>query len=182
MEAEAQRAAWRNASARYREGHTDAIRAAAQCRRQANVEVARERERAAAKKYRAKRAAYMRVWRQRNLQKVRGWNRRYREQNPRLVKNGQMRAMFGITLDQYEAMHSEQGGVCACCGLPESAIHNKTRAPKRLSVDHDHATGEVRGLLCGRCNTALGLLDDDPSKIRALIAYLSRPRLITKAA
>jgi hypothetical protein len=54
---------------------------------------------------------------------------------------------LGVTTEQYEAMLRAQGGGCAICGNPP-----KTR---RLDVDHDHKTGQVRGLLCHRCNRAL---------------------------
>ena len=52
-----------------------------------------------------------------------------------------------VTDDEYEGMLAEQGGVCAICGNPPKV--------KRLHVDHDHATGVIRGLLCHRCNRAL---------------------------
>ena len=52
-------------------------------------------------------------------------------------------------------MVEKQNGVCAICGNPETATSHGTI--RRLSVDHDHETGEVRGLLCSKCNFALGL-------------------------
>lgn len=73
---------------------------------------------------------------------------------------------YGLTVAEYERMLAEQSGVCAVCKGPE------TRAGFVLGVDHDHATGEVRGLLCTKCNTALGLLDDDPERIRLLSEYI----------
>ena len=74
---------------------------------------------------------------------------------------------YGITWQQYESLYRQQGGVCAICqGVPLSP-------GKRLGVDHDHSTGKVRGLLCGLCNTALGGFREDPSLLRAAIAYLS---------
>lgn len=51
--------------------------------------------------------------------------------------------------------------VCACCGATE-----------RLVLDHCHKTGKVRGVLCRACNLALGYVDDDPARLRALIDYL----------
>ena len=59
----------------------------------------------------------------------------------------QRAAQLGVTSADYDRMLAAQGGVCAICGSPP-----KTR---RLHVDHDHATGKVRGLLCHRCNRAL---------------------------
>lgn len=59
---------------------------------------------------------------------------------------------FGLTPAGFERLAQRQGRVCAICGEPE-------RPPRRLAVDHDHATGRVRGLLCGRCNRALYLVE-----------------------
>ena len=64
---------------------------------------------------------------------------------------------YGITPEQYAQMLLDQGGVCAICGLPETRIlHGQVC---QLCVDHDHETGEVRGLLCFMCNTTLGKLE-----------------------
>jgi hypothetical protein len=66
----------------------------------------------------------------------------------------------GTTVDWYLAQEKKQGGVCALCGRPESHPHSKGSDQIRsLAVDHDHATGKVRGLLCFRCNTALYQLE-----------------------
>jgi hypothetical protein len=66
-------------------------------------------------------------------------------------------------------MFEQQGGVCAACGLPENRMNARLKG--RLHVDHDHVTGQVRGLLCANCNAALGLLRDEPQRIEALLAY-----------
>lgn len=70
---------------------------------------------------------------------------------------------YGLTLDEYEAMVEDQGGKCAICGV----------TPKtRLCVDHCHATGIVRGLLCRSCNTAIGLLREDTKVMGKAIQYV----------
>lgn len=67
-------------------------------------------------------------------------------------RDSRLRARYGITADEYDAMLDKQGGVCAICGSPP-------RGQKRLHVDHDHETGVVRGLLCHVCNVWLGILE-----------------------
>lgn len=74
---------------------------------------------------------------------------------------------YQITLEEYEDRLIAQGYKCAICGK----AHNP--APKRkLHVDHCHATGKVRGLLCARCNGFMGTIDQDRSVISALIDYI----------
>jgi hypothetical protein len=70
----------------------------------------------------------------------------------------------GITQEAYDAFFVAQGGVCAICGRPATQI--------RLLVDHNHNTGRVRGLLCYRCNTALGRLGDSVEGLERALAYL----------
>ena len=75
---------------------------------------------------------------------------------------------FGITLEQYDEMLATQGGVCAVCKQPEAVAREQA-----LAVDHDHQPGgRVRGLLCNRCNRALGFFRDDPALLRAAADYL----------
>lgn len=86
---------------------------------------------------------------------------RYRRSNLKSVL-----AKHDLTHEQYEKLLADQDGLCAVC----------RRGPKgktRLSIDHCHRTGKVRGLLCDACNTALGMLDDDVTRIRMLSSYLT---------
>jgi hypothetical protein len=77
-------------------------------------------------------------------------------------KNKSLLAKFNITLDQYEEISALQGHVCAICKKPETLINPRSGKTRRLSVDHDHATGKIRGLLCDKCNRGLGQFDDNP--------------------
>jgi hypothetical protein len=73
---------------------------------------------------------------------------------------------FDLTLDQYDILFRAQDGKCAICDAPQEQL---TCA---LAVDHDHATGEIRGLLCGPCNKGLGLFRDNPAYLLSAIQYL----------
>lgn len=105
---------------------------------------------------RAKRREYMRQWRAAD---------RNRE---RIYK---MRSRYGIDADEYQRIHDAQGGVCAICGNAETSRHS-SGAVKSLAIDHCHESGDVRGLLCHRCNRVLGLLGDDPDLIRVAAEYV----------
>lgn len=74
-------------------------------------------------------------------------------------------ARYGITPTEFAARYKKQGGCCGIC--------QQTPGIKGLAVDHCHETGHVRGLLCGRCNTAIGLMRDDPDILRSAIEYLT---------
>jgi len=81
-----------------------------------------------------------------------------------------LRKHFGIGADEYQSMLDHQGGRCAnvgCSGIP---VKKKTS----LCVDHNHATGAVRGLLCHNCNLALGHVDDNIDSLYGLIDYLNK--------
>lgn len=73
---------------------------------------------------------------------------------------------YSMRSADYELMLRDQNGGCAICG-------SKPPKGKRLDIDHDHDSGEVRGLLCGPCNRSLGLLKDDPSVIRRAADYVA---------
>lgn len=78
-------------------------------------------------------------------------------------------ATYGITTEEYEAILKAQGGKCAIC-------QRATGASKKLSVDHDHKTGEVRGLLCTPCNRdVLGHLRDSVVALLRAVRYLLHP-------
>lgn len=73
----------------------------------------------------------------------------------------------GLSPEDYDLLLVAQGGVCAVCGIAPQG--------RRLAVDHDHDTGEVRGLLCNGCNRAIGWTNDDPGVLRRAAGYLECP-------
>jgi hypothetical protein len=76
--------------------------------------------------------------------------------------------LYGMT-HEYDLLFAQQKGLCAVCGNPE--LRTFKGKPMRLSVDHDHVTGRIRALLCSECNTAFGLLHEDPERIIKLLHY-----------
>lgn len=90
-----------------------------------------------------------------------------------------LRRLYGITEEQYEEMLTEQGGCCALCGKPPKP--GGKRNAGRLHVDHDHATGRVRRLLCNNCNHGLGTFFDDPDLMRRAADYIERFRQVAVA-
>lgn len=83
---------------------------------------------------------------------------------------------YGITKRDYDTMLVQQQGVCAICG-GEGFLMNTERHKVKLVVDHNHTTGEVRGLLCHNCNRAIGLLQENTQHLEAAIHYLKAQRL-----
>jgi hypothetical protein len=75
-------------------------------------------------------------------------------------------AQFGLTPEEYSILLENQGNGCAICGASAGW------QGKRLAVDHNHTSGAVRGLLCDRCNTVLGKMEDSPELLRKAATYL----------
>lgn len=107
--------------------------------------------------------------RRENPAKIKEWNNAYREKlkkDPdaysRLIKQQNLRNKYKISYDEYQNMKTNQGGLCAIggCGRPSK------------DVDHCHETHVVRGLLCGPCNRAIGLLDENIDRLHGIIRYL----------
>ena len=94
-----------------------------------------------------------------------------RKRKPVLVRHENwawmLRREYGMSVADYEALLSVQGGRCAICNCPP-------RANCKLNVDHDHQTGKVRGLLCGHCNSGVGYFRDNPELLNASIQYLRK--------
>jgi hypothetical protein len=78
------------------------------------------------------------------------------------------RYVYGLTAEQHDELLKQQDAVCAICRTPAAE-------GRVLVVDHNHASGEIRGLLCSDCNTALGQFLDSPALLRAAVVYLGRP-------
>jgi len=92
--------------------------------------------------------------------------------DPSYSRASELKKKFGMGLGDYGEMFRAQNGVCAICEKEEWVAHKKTGRVFSLGVDHDHATGAVRGLLCVNCNKILGHAHDDIDKLRAAIRYL----------
>jgi hypothetical protein len=75
---------------------------------------------------------------------------------------------YKVTPAMFEEMFSKQGGKCEICGI------HQADCVKSFHVDHDHATGVVRGLLCGRCNLLLGNVNDNQETLQSAINYLRK--------
>lgn len=96
---------------------------------------------------------------------VKAWKRANPEKRAKYRRSNNLKRKFGISVEEYDRRFKEQGGGCAVCGRTDK---------RRLAVDHDHKTERVRGLLCVRCNIALGNVQDDTEVLRLLIEYLER--------
>ena len=96
------------------------------------------------------------------------YQRMYRKRRPEVGREAQrrwrMKSIYGTTVEDYDAMFEQQGGVCGICHHPQES--------KKLAVDHCHETGKVRGLLCENCNTGLGKFKDDPALLDAAKEWL----------
>lgn len=93
------------------------------------------------------------------------------EYGERSKRNSQLKKKFKITLFDYESLLEKQDNICAICRQPEDR-RSRYGGICRLSVDHDHMTGEVRGLLCHRCNMALGYVRENPGIALNLAKYI----------
>ena len=96
--------------------------------------------------------------------KLRG---RYKVQPLSEQRTQRLKRLYGLTDAQYESILAEQDGRCACCG----------RVPDlEPRVDHDHKTGDVRGILCHKCNVGIGLLGDTEDRVQLAVDYLAGKR------
>ena len=105
------------------------------------------------------RSAYQKQRREKNYEAV-------RQTEINNHKKNRLRNNYGITNEDYELMLSQQNNSCAICGK------HKDSFKIALAVDHDHATGNVRGLLCSKCNVGLGHFNDEVGLLEKAILYL----------
>lgn len=78
-----------------------------------------------------------------------------------------LQRVYKLTIEDYINMVNEQSNLCAICGKPE-------KDNKVLSIDHNHETGEIRGLLCNSCNTGIGHLKEKIEILEKAITYLNK--------
>lgn len=126
----------------------------------------------------AVRNAKARSWKQINPEKARAWNKANKEKmnaygrkfyyaNLEKDTNKKLITRYGISIEEYNEMFLSQDGKCKICGLHQASMG------RRLSIDHDHDTGAVRGLLCANCNGGLGNFKDKEEVLRIAADYLA---------
>ena len=133
------------------------------------------------KKHQTKKLAYSRAYyrahKARCNENARRWNEKNPEKRKKIARDSYHRRKeqyvayrrhyrTGCDLETYNQRWAEQNGLCAICGSPPFRKH--------LDADHDHLTGKIRGLLCNRCNTALGNFQEEASILQKAIEYLER--------
>lgn len=102
--------------------------------------------------------------RKENAEEGRIYQKEYRDNNVERLRDYRLRKLYGVTLDRFTEMLKQQNHKCLICGTGLN-----TSSP----MDHCHATGKVRGILCTHCNTGLGKFRDNPEFLQAAIAYLN---------
>ncbi len=100
-----------------------------------------------------------------HIRKTREWQLSHPEKRKEIQERYRQKK-YGISDEDLNRLTQKQNGVCVICN--QQQIRGK-----KLDIDHDHKTGRVRGLLCRKCNTALGSFKDSPEVLRSAIAYLS---------
>jgi len=112
-----------------------------------------------------------RAWQKKNKDKVAIYHKKWRSLNQERAeetrRNYALRALYGLTAEQHRELLKAQNNVCAIC-------QRGPQPRKHFSVDHDHITGAVRGLLCGTCNLAIGYFRDSPEITLRAARYLTR--------
>ncbi len=107
-----------------------------------------------------------REWYAKNTERVRITGRAYRQKHKQKLQSFDRKRKYGVSDAEFKALLESQGGLCAIC--------RRGRGTREFSVDHDHSTGLVRGLLCDPCNHGLGSFRDDPAILASAISYLGR--------
>lgn len=113
-------------------------------------------------------AEYKRIYNETHKDRRIGEGKRYYHKHREEEGYRGLRNLYNITKEQYDEMFMKQNGCCAICG-----IHH-TLLTKKLYVDHNHDTGELRGLLCNKCNLGLGIFGDDVSLLQKATDYLNK--------
>ncbi len=119
---------------------------------------------------------YQRAWREKNAEHVKAYNAQYMPEyynREGAAKSRWRRGLkaYNMTPEDFNALWAEQSGKCAIC---ENDMEPRGRKKEAVAVDHNHETGEVRGLLCRGCNHGIGNLKDDPEVLMRAVRYLEQ--------
>lgn len=123
-------------------------------------------------KNREKCVAYIKRYHKENREHIR--EQRNKPETLKMNRNNLLLKKYNITLEQYNLMAKTQNNICGICEKPETRKIARLNESPILSVDHCHKTGQIRMLLCSRCNTILGLIEDDLDLLYLMISYLKQ--------
>ncbi len=111
-------------------------------------------------------------WKKRNRGRHKKYQRKYNQEHKAYFRDYWLKSNYGISLERYEKMYDKQRGNCLICNQEETV--GNQYGQYRLSIDHDHETGRVRGLLCNRCNRGLGYFKHSKKILLNALKYLSQ--------
>ena len=117
-------------------------------------------------------SARHRAWYAKNKKRKDARTKDWYHRNKDRAKDNHLKYKFGISLEEYNQMLKDQGGVCAICQKMETAKDGRSGKTRALAVDHCHATGRVRGLLCCRCDHLVGCVGDTEESLARVLQYL----------
>jgi len=117
---------------------------------------------------------YLKEYRQVNKKQRNEYLKEWYRNNPEKKRAQKYRHRYGIDIEDYEKMFTEQSEVCAICGGADLG----RKSAKYFVIDHCHKTNKIRGLLCHKCNMILGLCNDDPDILLNAISYLKDKKVI----
>ena len=113
---------------------------------------------------------YSKGWQKQNRDKNIGYCQRYYRENKHKWRERDYKRKYGMTIQEVEALVASQNGRCPICDIP-------FKSQKLMSLDHDHKTGQLRQVLCSKCNTALGLLNEDVAIFHRAVEYINKWRI-----
>lgn len=106
-------------------------------------------------------------WYEQNPSKNREWCKQYYSKNKHKWRERSYKNKYGLTIEEVNEMLLSQNNQCPIC---QSAF----KKTKYMNIDHNHQTGKMRQILCSKCNTAIGLLDENIERFRRAIDYLHK--------
>ena len=112
-----------------------------------------------------RRKEYKKQYYKDNYQKIRIYRQQYYKNHCEQVKENNLKRVYGLSPEDWQKIWDNQEGKCKICDVP-------FESPPEAYIDHNHLTGKIRGLLCSKCNFAIGLLGDDPKLMIKAIEYL----------
>jgi len=107
-----------------------------------------------------------------NKEKIKSRVKKYRDENPEKIRDLKLKQAYGVGSEYFDSKLKEQGNVCGSCKQSVKTIWRNKEI--KMALDHDHKNGKPRGVLCIKCNRALGLLNDNLEIIFGLADYLKK--------